>query len=326
MRPIVLGIVLGGCGFQSNLVLDGNVPPVDDGAPGDGAIDGAIDGAPDDPTDCLGRWRNGTVKISTAQELMTLSTGGDERDPWISGDRKTLYFASNREGTFDIFRAERTSPSLPFGPPTRLVNLSVTNASDDRASLSADEKTLVMASERGGGNRSQLYIAVRPDTATEFGSPDQRRLDAVNAAHPDSLDPFLSGDGLVLYLAPDPGGPMRQKIVVATRSDVNSDFRPPVDVPGINVAGRETADPALSPDQRVIVFTSDRDGGRGKLDLWYATRASAGQDFGAPALIPTANDGEDDADPMLDADGCELYFASRRNGGDFDLFVAPVGE
>jgi hypothetical protein len=32
----------------------------------------------------------------------------------------------------------------------------------------------------------------------------------------------------------------------------------------------------------------------------------------------------DDGDPMLSADGCELYFSSTRTGGDYDLYVAQI--
>ena len=97
-----------------------------------------------------------------------------------------------------------------------------------------------------------------------------------------------------------------------------------VDIPGINLGSASSASPAVSIDERVIVFRSDRAGGIGQYDLWYATRPSTAQDFGAPVLLPTVNTVDHDSDPMLSADGCELYFASTRSGGDFDLFVTQV--
>jgi hypothetical protein len=38
--------------------------------------------------------------------ITDLNTGADERDPWLSPDGTTLYFASDREGTLDIFRSQ----------------------------------------------------------------------------------------------------------------------------------------------------------------------------------------------------------------------------
>jgi Tol biopolymer transport system component len=40
--------------------------------------------------------------------IFDLNTAADERDPWLSPDGTTLYFATNREGTHDIFVASVT--------------------------------------------------------------------------------------------------------------------------------------------------------------------------------------------------------------------------
>jgi len=67
--------------------------------------------------------------------------------------------------------------------------------------------------------------------------------------------------------------------------------------------------------------TSRRAAGAG--NLWYATRASAAVDFGPPQLVPSVNSDLDDGDPVLSADGCELYFASNR-AGKYHLFRVRV--
>jgi Tol biopolymer transport system component len=318
---MVLCGALAGCGFQASMAHDGGREPV----PGD-AIDASIDGPRQGSNDCYGLWHSGSLAISEPQELATLSTGGNERDPWISDDRRTLYFASNRDGTTDIFLATRILATNAFGPPSKLVNLSVSEKADDRVSLTADEKTLVMASDRGSNGQVEIYITLRPDKVIDFGSPNQDRLNNINAGNADNFDPFLTGDGRTLYLAPNRGGVARQQIEMATRVDANGNFTSPSPVPNINAASSDTADPALSPDERVIVFSSDRPGGSGEIDLWYATRPDTAHDFSAPIRIPTVNSQENDADPMLSADGCELYFSSTRGGDprDFDLFVAKI--
>jgi hypothetical protein len=40
--------------------------------------------------------------------------------------------------------------------------------------------------------------------------------------------------------------------------------------------------------------------------------------------MPIVNGIDIEDDPMLSADGCELYFTSRRNGADHDVFVAHM--
>jgi Tol biopolymer transport system component len=91
-------------------------------------------------------------------------------------------------------------------------------------------------------------------------------------------------------------------------------------------SGNTDADPALSPHERIIVFTSKRPAGTGlgATNLWYSTRPSATADFAPPKLIPSVNSDQEDGDPVLSADGCELYFASTRVGGKHHLFRAQV--
>jgi Tol biopolymer transport system component len=252
-----------------------------------------------------------------------LSSGGDDRKPWISSDGQTLYFASNRDGSSDVFRSSREAPEKQFEKPFKLSNLSVSESEDGGPSLTADEKILAMASNRGS-NGFQIYITTRANTMTEFGSLHQDHLSEVNVANFDAFDPFFTADGLRLYFAPAPAGTEHSKVMIATRPDVNSDFFQPIDVPGINVVDIYSASPALSSDELVIVFTSVRDGGAGELDVWYATRPDTARGFGTPVPIPVVNTAVDEADPMLSPDGCELFFSSRRNGGDHDLFVAQI--
>jgi hypothetical protein len=57
-------------------------------------------------------------------------------------------------------------------------------------------------------------------------------------------------------------------------------------------------------------------------DLFVAERPAPSGPFGAPLSVLGTNIGnQDDSDPFVTADGCELYFASDR-GGSMDLYVA----
>ena len=45
------------------------------------------------------------VAFSATQPLDDLNTGGNERDPWLTPDGKTLYFTSDRGGMLTIYTA-----------------------------------------------------------------------------------------------------------------------------------------------------------------------------------------------------------------------------
>ncbi|MFO8054322.1 MAG: OmpA family protein, partial [Bacteroidales bacterium] len=82
--------------------------------------------------------------------------------------------------------------------------------------------------------------------------------------------------------------------------------------------------PAVSSDERTIIFASDMDGGEGELDLWMATRRSANRPFGEPEnLGPAINTHGNEMYPYLFDDNT-LYFSS--NGhvgmGGLDIFVS----
>jgi Tol biopolymer transport system component len=320
-------MVLGSCGFQSRSGA---------GAPDDGAIDAPPDDGPGSGSDdgsgaastCLQHWLDATVTIagSSVEELTALKSNGDDRDPWISKDGKRLYFARSpgMKGGSDIYRTTRVSPDDAFDDGSNLVNLNTADQ-EDRAALTPDETMLVLSTNHNvAGGKAHIAIAIRTDTGVEFGTPDERTLSNVNGDSSNHYDPFPSQDGLRLYLAPTSGPSNRQEIRVAVRATLTGEFITPVDVGGINSSNTNNADPALSLDERILLFTSDRGGGGARHDLYYATRPNLVSGFGTPRPIPTVNSTEEEGDPMLSADGCELYFASTRDGGRFHLFHAQI--
>ena len=79
-------------------VPDGGARPGDAGAAPDG---GAMPSA-----DLYVAWRQSVNDpFSVTQPLDDLNTGGDERDPWLTPDGKTLYFTSDRGGVLTIYTA-----------------------------------------------------------------------------------------------------------------------------------------------------------------------------------------------------------------------------
>lgn len=82
----------------------------------------------------------------------------------------------------------------------------------------------------------------------------------------------------------------------------------PVAIAELNTPASE-AEPALSPDGAVLVFTSDR---LGDDDLFVSVRQDDG--WTAPSVVASLQSGADDQGPAWSADGTQLYFTSYRSG------------
>ena len=65
-----------------------------------------------------------------------------------------------------------------------------------------------------------------------------------------------------------------------------------------------------------IIFSSDRPGGSGGIDLWHSTRETTSDVWSTPVnLGPVVNSSVEDRSPSLSADGETLFFSSGRVGG-----------
>lgn len=83
-------------------------------------------------------------------------------------------------------------------------------------------------------------------------------------------------------------------------------------------------DPAFAPDGRGVYFFSNRPGGLGGDDLWFAPLAPDGTWGSARNLGPGVNTPKDEWAPLPSPDGRRLLFASGGHGsrGGMDLFSA----
>ncbi len=65
-----------------------------------------VDGGALPTADLFVAWRRSVNdEFSFSRPLDDLNTPGDERDPWLTPDGKTLYFTSDRDGTLNIYTA-----------------------------------------------------------------------------------------------------------------------------------------------------------------------------------------------------------------------------
>jgi hypothetical protein len=197
-------------------------------------------------------------------------------------------------------------PLGPWGPP---VPVDITPVGDDDPSATGDLLELYF-------NRSQdIFVTTRASTADPWGPP---ALVAELSSGSNDTNPEVSYDGLTIYLSSNrPGGLGGRDIWMSTRPSRAAPWSVPLHVPELSSAASDGS--PTTTDQLVMVLESTR---AGTNDVFYAERPSPAMPWGAPIRIdvvstPDAGDGN----PMLSADGLELYFDSNRTG-DSELYLA----
>ena len=263
----------------------------------------------------------GSFTLSAPVNLTALNSSVEDANPFITADGLTFFFESKRPGgagVEDIWYATRPSVGVDWGAPAAYTSLS-SSLSDSAFTVTADGLTGFLSTNRTGGTGGlDIWIVTRASTSQLFLGAAATPLSVVNdGAH--QWDPMPAAGGLELYISSNDypqslGGQGGADIVVSTRASAGDAFGAPVPVPGINSSSSE-ANPSLTADRRVMLFSSGRAGGSGSSDIWYATRAGINNPFSAAKPAPVVNNAEYDGEPFVTPDGCELYFASSRAGG-----------
>jgi hypothetical protein len=303
---------------DGDAVVDG---PTDRATPGG---DGTSDRGPlADAAELVAQapFGRGHWELGAAVPVVALNSERLDSEACVLADGVTAYFTSDRPGGAggrDAYRARRSGPNEPFAAPVNLVELNL--AGSDSLTTTADDLTGYLASVRPGGpGNVDLWVGTRASVEVPWTSSAFRPLVQVNSPRSD-WDPMPARDGLALYFAPEPAtGPSDQTIHVADRASQTAEFGPSRVVLELQAAGVKSADPTLSPDQRVIVFN------RGA-DLWYAVRPRRDAPFAAPEPIPEINTDAVEDEPCISGDGRELHFSSDRPGGkgSSDIWVVRI--
>jgi len=318
----VIAVLVPACSFGARAAATQDAASVSDTTIDTSSIDAA-------PGSCMARWLAHTVRFTTPAALNELNTTAYERDPYLTPDELTIYFSAVRPDSLpmngqDIYTATRSDVGDAFGTVTKFLAGSTPTGSEGKLCLTGDGTQLFVASDlTGNGSKGATDIWFSQKGAAGFGPLGQGRVGPVNTAG-DEQDPLVTPDGTALYYAPSLGGAVQQ-IYVAKRASESMNFAAPTEVTelaDIN-GGTGTADPAVSADQKLILFSSARMGTTGANDIWYATRDDASGTFSAPEVVPDINSTDYDGDAHVSQDGCRLYFDSTRNqSDDWDLFVA----
>jgi OmpA-OmpF porin, OOP family len=164
---------------------------------------------------------------------------------------------------------------------------------------------------------NHLYTVTQTDTGTSgvrrIDLPAQNMEQGVSAMTPDGLTLFLTQ-----WSVKD--GKKLADLYKCVRS--GTAWSQPERLAALDMQGYSTMQPALSTDGRVLLFASDRPGGSGGFDLWYATLDGAGMPGAPENLGAVVNSAGDDEAPYYDAGLHTLIFSTngRVGMGNMDLF------
>jgi Tol biopolymer transport system component len=255
--------------------------------------------------------------------LNNVNTTFLEGCPNESIDGRTLFFASDRANSLDIWMAHR-QPDGSWGDPARLPTINTGAAEFCPTAL--PDGGLMFVSNRADGLNCGVGTAdiyqTQFDAVLGWSEPEHLSC-TVNSAANEFSPSYVPAGGGTLFFSSDRNGGKHQ--IYMSEQGADGAWESPAAVAALNYAGANTARPNVSADGRLIVFDSDRPTGLGAFDIWYAMRSTPFGEWSAPRNAGSEiNSGAAETRASLARDGHRLYFGSNRGGyqGNFDIFVA----
>jgi len=187
----------------------------------------------------------------------------------------------------------------PFGAPVPIAELWDPAAIDDDPSVSADEREIFWNSDRGGAG--DIWRAARATAAEPFGAP---ALVGELSFPLGETTPELLPGGLALSFAADLGAGGGLDLQLVSRTAPGAAFGAPLALAALSSPATDDG-AAFAADGLEVFLASQRGGDQ---DLWRATRAAAGDAWGAPARVDELSTAGVEGGPALSADGLVLYF------------------
>ena len=205
-----------------------------------------------------------------ATNVTALNTSANERQPSLSSDGLSMYFASDRaggEGGMDLYVSTRASLADAWSTPVNLGTVVNTSATESGPGIADDGLSLYFQSDRIGGlGVTDLYVATRATMVDLWDTPANLGA-SVNSAEFE-VAPDIASDGLsLLFHSTRAGGEGFHDIWRATRANTSDPWNAPVNLGApVNSPVPDTA-PGLSDDWQTLYFSSDISGNR---DIWEA--------------------------------------------------------
>jgi hypothetical protein len=273
-------------------------------------------------------------------DAVGVNTTAQDGCPIQSPDGLSLYIASNRSGgagALDLWVAGRSGADEPWGDP---VNLNDAPGAD--LNTGADE--FCPTPVRGNG----LFFVRRPSACglgdiyftrfnPEHGWSEPERLACAPEGPNTALDEMGpsyvdAGGGARLYFSSSrsaaQGGFVPGDIFVSSIG-AGGTFGPAELVAELSDPAANDIQPNVRKNGRELVFSSNRAGGKGSQDIWFATRENGGDAWSQPINLVNLGDpsqqvntSESETRPSLSWGGETLYFGrAPAAGGPGDVYV-----
>lgn len=202
---------------------------------------------------------------SEPRAVTALNTASSETTMKVTGDGLTMMFASNRfsSSDWDLFVSTRAGRDVNWGIPVLVAELSTTGG-DYSAHARADLKHVVWCAGPQITDEA-LYVSERTIASSTWGNP--KRVTELDEPGISECDPMEPNATAIYYSSARDGKYNVYRASRATATDAYGDRTP---IAAANEDASNDRDPWVSPDERVLVFSSDR--GDGKDRLYMSTR------------------------------------------------------
>lgn len=255
---------------------------------------------------------------ATAASGMTTEEGNGETSAVADAGVVSDYGDTSASETSNPYPVEPGACSSgEFGVPELVTGIGYSDRLWGPA-VSPDGNTLFFGYTSSDEN---LYQATaRGDRGRTF--EDVTPLAALNTSGNEGT-PFVSRDALSIYFyATRDGGPGDRDLWYATRAEVAGEFGNPRQVMGVNGTSYDHL-PWLSDDELTIYYTTLREGGIGRSDIWQASRPTKDAAFVDHRPVPGINTEYREDAIAFSPDRLTVYFTTDRDtDGDLDIWQA----
>ena len=240
------------------------------------------------------------------RRIESVSSPQQDKGPWLSDDRLTLVFSSNRGATRATYIATRSSETSPFSAPTLLYDSML---DDDSPYLTSDQLTMFYSA---GGATTDLFVTARTSSQAAWSQPSP--LAELNSTADDDC-PEVSPDLLTIHYSTVLA--VTRHIVRATRARASDAFGVRSLLPDLVATTGDDTCPTVAADG-TIYFASSR---VTDFQIWFARPNGTG--FMPPSQFgEVSSPGTKDLDPFITRDGRTFLWASDRLvAGDQDLWM-----
>ena len=233
--------------------------------------------------------------------------------------QRSRYFASIAFACVVAAGARAATPTLEFGHLEHFApGIASTDSSEVRLTLSPDGNTALWFSRNrpGGAGGYDIWMSRREGGAWQAATPVP-----FNSPGRD-FDPAFSADGQFVYFCSDRAGTLGGDDiwrVAVTRSGFGEVRHLG---PAVNSAANEWA-PMLSPDGSSLLVSSNREGGKGRMDL-YVSRLEKKAFMPAKPVAGALNTADDEFDASFLDDGSTIVYsrAADLTKDRIDLYVS----